>query len=424
MPSKATVTMKQGVPNTILKEFNPLQSLSPEELKLLARGAALQRLKPNQCLFKSGSSDSRAYYLVSGRARLEATDGRSLYVDGGTEAARNPLSNLCPRKYTVTALLATEVLSIDRTVLQNVLQRKNARHAYDMREIEGGGAHERRNPLHLTILDEMLTDDCELLVLPESARRIHKGLAQRNLDAATLTRTVQTDPVVSAALIRAAGSALYHDAGPVRSCREAVARLGVESAVDLARTAVNRHRFGYVDGGLPIEHELEIQLAQSQRVAAISNVLAHLTAGVDPEEAWTAGLLHDIGTFAVLSYAARRHDQFLDGAELEYAVSSLRGELGMNLLRQWGCDDRLITVAKIADDWYRRHDGRADYGDLVIVARLFSFLHQPETLLYPNLYEIPAYSKIAAGKLDPSLTPAILALADEELMSLRPAIAA
>jgi len=416
--------MKTGVPSSILKIFNPLQNLSPEELKLLARGAVLQRLKPNQCLFKNGSSDSRAYYLVSGRTRLQATDGRSLCVDGGTEAARNPLSNLCPRKYTVTALVATEVLSIDRTALQNVLQRKNARHVYDMREIEGGGVNERYNPLHLTILDEMLTEGCELLVLPVSAQRIHKRLEQSNLDAAELTRIVHSDPVVSAALIRAAGSALYHEAGPVQSCREAVARLGVETAVDMARAAVNRHRFGCLEGELPIEHELENTLIRSQRVAAISNVLAHLTAGVDPEQAWTAGLLHDIGTFAVLSYAARYHDQFKDRAELEYAVSCLRRELGVNLLRQWGCDDRLITAVKTADDWYRRHDGRADYGDLVIVARLLAYLSQPEMLLYPNLYEIPAYSKIAAGKLDPSLTPTILALAEEELLSLCPPIAA
>ena len=416
--------MKSGVPDSILKEFNPLQNLSPEELKLLARGAVLQRLKPNECLFKSGSSDSRAYYLVSGRTRLQATDGRSLCVDGGTEAARNPLSNLCPRKYTVTALVATEVLSIDRTALQNVLQRKNERHVYDMREIEGAGVNERYNPLHLTILDEMLAEGCELVVLPVSAQRIHKRIDQSNLDAAELTRIVHTDPVVSAALIRAAGSALYHEAGPVQSCREAVARLGVETAVDIVLATVNRHRFGHLDGELPIEHELEITLIRSQRVAAISNVLAHLTAGVDPEQAWTAGLLHDIGTFAVLSYATRHRDQFMDRNELEYAVSNLRRELGVNLLRQWGCDDRLITVAKTAEDWYRRHDGRADYSDLVIVARLFGYLRQPETLLYPNLYEIPAYSKIAAGKLDPSLTPTILALADEELMSLCPPIAA
>jgi HD-like signal output (HDOD) protein len=416
--------MKHGVPISILKEFNPLQTLSPQELKLLARGAVLQRLEANQCLFKNGSSDSRAYYLVSGRISLQATDGRSLCIDGGTEAARNPVSNLCPRKYTVTALVATEVLSIDRTALQNVLQRKNSRHVYDMREIDGAGVDERYNQLHLMILDEMLTDSCELLVLPVSAQRIHKKLAQRNLDAAELTRTVHTDPVVSAALMRAAGSALYHEAGPVRSCREAVARLGVDAAVDVARAAVNRHRFGYLDGELPFEHEVEIALVRCQRVAAISNVLAHLTAGVDPEQAWTAGLLHDIGTFAVLSYAARHHDQFMDRAELEHAVSSLRGELSVNLLQQWGCDERLITVARIGDDWYRRHDGRADYGDLVIVARLLCYLRQPETLLYPNLYEIPAYSKIAAGKLDPSLTPAILALADEELMSLGPPIAA
>jgi len=416
--------MKNGVPDSILREFNPLQNLSPEESKLLARGAVLQRLKPNECLFKSGSSDARAYYLVSGRARLQATDGRSLCVDGGTEAARNPLSNLCPRKYTVTALVATEVLSIDRTALENVLQRKNERHVYDMREIEGAGVNERYSPLHLTILDEMLAEGCELVVLPVSAQRIHKRLEQSNPDAAELTRIVHTDPVVSAALIRAAGSALYHEAGPVHSCRAAVARLGVETAVDIVLAAVNRHRFGHLEGEMPIEHELEIALVRSQRVAAISNVLAHLTAGVDPEQAWTAGLLHDIGTFAVLSYAARHRDQFMDRAELELAVSSLRRELGANLLRQWGCDDRLITVAKTADDWYRRHDGRADYSDLVIVARLFGYLGQPETLHHPNLYEIPAYSKIAAGKLDPSLTPTILALADEELMSVCPPIAA
>lgn len=416
--------MQQGISASILKVFNPLQSLSPEELQLLARGAVLQRLEPNQCLFKSGSSDAWAYYLVTGRTRLEATDGRSLCVDGGTEAARNPLSNLCPRKYTVTALDAAEVLRIDRTVLQNVLQRKNARHVYDMREIDGEGVHRQSNPLHLTILDEMLTDGCEFVVLPHSAQRIHKALTQRNLDAAELTRIVQVDPVVSAALIRAAGSALYHAAGPVRSCREAVARLGVDTAADLARTTVHRYRFGIFDGELPIEHELVISLTHSQRVAAISNVLAHLTAGVDPERAWTAGLLHDIGAFAVLSYAARYRDQFLDRAELEYAVSSLRGELGANLLRKWGCDEGLISVARTANEWYRRHDGSADYADLVIVARLFSYLREPETLLYPNLYEIPAYSKIAAGKLDPSLTPAILALADEELTTLHPPVAA
>jgi len=70
------------------------------------------------------------------------------------------------------------------------------------------------------------------------------------------------------------------------------------------------------------------------------------------------------------------------------------------LLRQWGFDEELQTVAKEAQVW-QRHVDTADYCDLVQVAQLHCQLVGGHKIDAPPLVEIPAFSRLQLDKIDP-----------------------
>jgi hypothetical protein len=71
-------------------------------------------------LLERGTNDSWNLYLVDGTVELVAADGVPKTIEGGTPTARNPISCLKPRMYTVSALTRVAFLWIDDRLIEEV----------------------------------------------------------------------------------------------------------------------------------------------------------------------------------------------------------------------------------------------------------------------------------------------------------------
>ena len=126
----------EQVSTELLRGFSPLDGLKRDNLAALARKVQIRELSPGQLLFKEGDSEKRTIYVVSGI--LELVDQAKVIgkVEGGTDAARNPVAPVYPRRVTAKARDRVQFISIDSDLL-DVMLTWDQTGTYEVSELQG-----------------------------------------------------------------------------------------------------------------------------------------------------------------------------------------------------------------------------------------------------------------------------------------------
>ena len=133
----------------------------------------------------------------------------------------------------------------------------------------------------------------ELPPLPSVAARVMNMADDDRTSALDLAQVLSTDQALTAKLIRISNSAYYGFARRVSTVREAVLVLGFKQVRQMAVGASVMNSFGAQkrDDGF----DLDLFWGHSIAVAVAAETLAKKTRVAKPEDAFTAGILHDIG---------------------------------------------------------------------------------------------------------------------------------
>ncbi len=247
-----------------------------------------------------------------------------------------------------------------------------------LREDAGPGQTELLRVVANTGKGRILPGEYRLPVMPSAMARLLRT-SDLTTSAAELEQIASADQVLAGHLLGAANSARFSSRFEILQVREAVLRLGVPAA----RHVLLASCFGGLFASKPL-HDL---WEHSQLVAETAGELACL-ARVEPETAWVAGLLHDIGRLGFASQPADSRiaeQSWIDaGFPPVYAETLVYGidhaALGADLLRRWDvpggvvdavkfhhrpeCSDlRLISVLFLAED-VCAETGRCPYEDL------------------------------------------------------------
>jgi HD-like signal output (HDOD) protein len=211
----------------------------------------------------------------------------------------------------------------------------------------------------------------QLPVLPQVTVRLLKALDSPKGSARDIARIVEAEPALAVRLLKLANSSFYGHRGTIATIDKAVAILGAKTIRSLALAVWT--------------HALSAQKRTSEEMALLAPLLAHgLAAGiaarmlverVNPalsEDAFMAGLLHDIGRVALVAelgsqYRTRimepaiREGVSLHGKEADVLGFDHRG-LGSALMIEWTLPGFLAKVAEA------HHDVIANPRDQVVVA--------------------------------------------------------
>ncbi len=120
----------------LLKGFSPLDGLKRDNLAALARKVQVRELSPGQVLFKEGDSEKRTFYVVSGTLDLQERGKTVGTVEGGSDAARNPVAPVFPRRVSAKARDRVQFLSIDSDLL-DVMLTWDQTGTYEVSELAG-----------------------------------------------------------------------------------------------------------------------------------------------------------------------------------------------------------------------------------------------------------------------------------------------
>jgi len=407
-----------------LRQFTSFRTLSEEDLLVLSGRVAVKEARRGDTLFKCGDIDSTEIFLLGGKLQLIAEDGRERVVEADSEASKMPIARLRPRQYTAKALTTVDYISVDVDLLESLAERQRSADEMDV----GYGFEEISYQADET--DEMLqafkrdldARKFRLTSLPEVAQSIRNLLNNDNAGARQIGDLINRDQAIAAKVVRAANSPIYFGAAKCDSVQSAVVRLGLNTTRQLVISFTLRDLF---QAPTPLLKKLMAEAWQhSSDVAAISMVLAQHTKLFNPEEAMLAGLVSNIGVLSVLNYA-QNYPQLLNDEKLLLAwIEKLKGEVGALVLEHWQFPEEIVEAARGCEDWMRCPTTGVDLCDLILVATLHSYIGKRKQPTPPRMDQVPAYQKMALGKLTPEMTLQILVEAREQIEQARTLLAA
>jgi HD-like signal output (HDOD) protein len=373
-----------------LRQFRFLDDIDDGRLGLLGKSLQIQVGRKREYLFRRGDTQDFSLLLLRGDLLLDDGAAERFRISAGNELASGPIAPVLPRRYDAVCLREVRYLALDNEVLRDL--RASAPgpdpSAPRLAAPDKGDAVEQLVAVIGRDIDEQRL---RLPSLPEVALRIGRAMDEEASDARRVAGILQTDPAITAKLVRVANSAYYATPAPARTCAEAVLRLGFRTTYRLVLSMALREVF----------HTRSRSLGQRMRglwqhsveVAALCYALARQARGFNPDEALLAGLVHDIGLIPLIDYAARSGELAQDPEILEGLMRALRGELGALILERWRFSGSLVMCAREAEDWLRDPAPSADYCDLVVIAH--ALRPAPEQAPgIPVLESLPAYGKL------------------------------
>ena len=159
------------------------------------------------------------------------------------------------------------------------------------------------------------------------ACRVLQLLAQNNPEIKEITELIESDPALSSEVLIVANSPLIGTRADVKTVNHAVTMMGLERTKSITATAAMR---AFVRNG-PRSPVMRSCWLHSVACALISSEIAHLF-GVTRDQAYIAGLLHDIGRVGLLTaypdkYSATALGDYLTVPEI---LEAERKRLGMD----------------------------------------------------------------------------------------------
>ena len=197
------------------------------------------------------------------------------------------------------------------------------------------------SPLTLNLAD--------LPMMPLVATRIYQMLEDEDVDIPALTKAVQADPAVVARVVKMANSSYYGSRRGIKTLPDAITTIGLTALRGTVLQAAMQKLYQPFGPA-------ELMLWQhANAVAYGAKFLASRIRPTLADEAFLAGLLHDIGMLVLNWTAPERFSLLLtreevnpdaDFAAEEYEVFKVNhAEVGGKILRKWGFPKDLITVA-------------------------------------------------------------------------------
>ncbi len=120
----------------LLQRFSPLDGLKRDNLAALASKVQIRELSPQQILFKEGDAEKRTVYVVSGTLELLDQGQVVELIEGGSDAARNPVAPVFPRRVSARARDRVQYISIDSDLL-DVMLTWDQTGTYEVSDLQG-----------------------------------------------------------------------------------------------------------------------------------------------------------------------------------------------------------------------------------------------------------------------------------------------
>ena len=214
--------------------------------------------------------------------------------------------------------------------------------------------------------------------LPEVTRQLMSVLNNDNASANDVAKVLSSDQALAGKVLKLVNSSFYGVPKEVTTISRAVVILGFTGIRNLALGFGSVEALQKLGGGLDMNEFWSHALANG---AACQALVPFVNRRVDPEEAFIAGLMHDIGAYVLATavpdiYGPIVHDH--DGSRLareSEEIGLTHAQVGQGLLQFWQLPDAFSDAARYHHDAARAADGQRPLTNLVGLADIMACIH-------------------------------------------------
>lgn len=349
-------------------KLQPLAEFKPEDYQLLLDAAKFRRLQPRTLLGREADS---LVYLLEGEVAIISNKTIQEQFDHLQQRALQPLFNDALDEDGAILMSHGAVLEFDRELFDGLYAQQQF-DAYEQSEVTLEGDE---NSVFQHLLLAFNENRMELPALPEVAFKIRDAIRDPKVGTEEITLMVQSDPVLTARLIRVANSPLYGTWREIKSVRDAVRRLGLEATRNLSLSLSVKQLFSARTA--LIKQAIKQVYEDSLGVASYAYVIARHCSDIDPERAVLTALLQQIGSIPILKYLDEHPGVLQSPQQLQKSLEHLLVPCSVMLFNSWDFDTEFSEFVEQAEAWEHQPGTPPTLLDILIAARaLYLWQHK------------------------------------------------
>jgi len=186
--------------------------------------------------------------------------------------------------------------------------------------------------------------ELELPSLPEVALKIRSALADDNVSVSEVARLLGADPALAARTLRIANSAMfYRGSRPITSLNGAVSQLGYKMVRNVALSFAAQQAFiGY--GSRALRDLVSAVWRHSVHAAVVAHMLARVRTKLNADEAFLAGLLHEVGKLYIVMRAKDNVEVLASDPGFQSVLKAWHPRVGRAVIEAWELPPELAAA--------------------------------------------------------------------------------
>ncbi len=263
-------------------------------------------------------------------------------------------------------------------------------------------------PSESDIKSVLTLDDKKLPSFPQAATKLLEASRDETVSLVDLSKILETDPGISVRVLEIVNSAFYGLGRRVIKLSDAVVLLGLDEVKKVAlEITVFEKMF---KSGRAREFDRLLFWRHSLAVAVLSLEIAKEIGYPDPEEAYIAGLLHDIGKVFLDVHGKRDYGGFIRelSTSTDLVIEKERTSLGLGhddigafFCSLWKLPDKLVMAVKYHHQPFEHLDITQQDKLLISIVSLANFLSWTQGIGSFDFIRPPILSPEVETTIDP-----------------------
>lgn len=255
------------------------------------------------------------------------------------------------------------------------------------------------NSVLATLTGDIKNNKLELPSPPDLLIKVRSLASSSITTIDNIVELVKQDPHISGRLIKVANCALFGSRGHVTNVKAAISRLGLARVQNLiiglsiAQNMMKAKTLG-------LEDLFNQCWQQSNRVAAISYVLAQKKSDIDPDQALLAGMVHNIGTLPLI-LRLNNIDELKTNVKVlkmvaDVVVPKLYAKAGKLVMESWNFSPDIASIALSHCDLDREYGEEISLDDIILVSHQLSLQEDYIDIAntHPKLIDSSSFKKL------------------------------
>lgn len=248
------------------------------------------------------------------------------------------------------------------------------------------------------IVESIRSNTLSLPSKPDMVATLQDVVNDPNVTVKDVSQILIQDPALTARVIRLSNSPILRGKVSIVSIDAAVNRLGVSFVCNLSIGFCVEQAFKsdnkYIQGKMS---EIWRHLSQ---VAGNCSAISKYTGGIPVDLAMLGGILHDIGSLSILTFASKSEELIANESLIDELLTSNTASISQDIMRAWEFPSTLIDLPVTLYNYYKQKE-QADLSDALLAAKLIAVEKLQHPLNELDRSSLPCFKRL---NIDPQIS--------------------